>query len=43
MPITAPDENATIDTTLAGGIYVAIATSFFDHERGSYSLVIVGE
>jgi hypothetical protein len=36
----APDQNATIDTTLAGGTYVAVATSFFDHERGSYSLVV---
>jgi hypothetical protein len=36
----AANENARIDTTLAAGTYVAIATSFFDGQRGTYALTM---
>ena len=36
----APDEDATIEITLAAGTYVAVATSFFETGRGSYSLTV---
>lgn len=36
----APDEDATIEITLGAGTYVAVATSFFEGDRGSYLLVV---
>jgi hypothetical protein len=36
----APDENAGIEITLPDGTFVAVATSFFDHERGTYLLTV---
>jgi len=39
----APDEDARIEVRLGGGVYVAIATSFFESDRGSYSLTVVEE
>ncbi len=39
----APDENATVELTVPAGTYVAVATSFFGTDRGSYSLTVATE
>src|SRR5687768_6599632 len=39
----APDEDATLELTVPAGTYVAVATSFFGTERGSYSLTVAEE
>jgi hypothetical protein len=39
----APDENAALELTLPDGTFVAVATSFFDYERGTYLLTIAGD